>query len=50
MMDPGVEKKKQQMELVDVESGGLPVERQDSLFREAVRAEHAGAAHWDEQV
>uniref|UniRef100_A0A0D9Z9T6 Potassium transporter n=1 Tax=Oryza glumipatula TaxID=40148 RepID=A0A0D9Z9T6_9ORYZ len=37
------------MELVDVESGGLPVERQDSLFREAVRAEHAGAAHWDEQ-
>uniref|UniRef100_A0A0D3FKM8 Potassium transporter n=3 Tax=Oryza TaxID=4527 RepID=A0A0D3FKM8_9ORYZ len=48
-MDPGVEKKRQQMELVDVESGGLPVERQDSLFREAVRAEHAGAAHWDEQ-
>uniref|UniRef100_A0A0E0KFR9 Potassium transporter n=1 Tax=Oryza punctata TaxID=4537 RepID=A0A0E0KFR9_ORYPU len=54
-MDPGVEKNKQQMELdVDLEVG-LPdddaatIERQDSLFREAVRAEHAGAAHWDEQ-
>lgn len=39
-----------QLEVTDLESGGegaAPVERQDSLFREAVRAD-AGASHYQQ--